>query len=472
MIKILIIDRDGPDRAALEQLLISSGRRVVFADDGPAGLAKIRSAPLDLVIMENDLPGLTGLEVLEQIRSTNPRLPVIMTSPAGATENVIEAAKLGAFDCLPRPTSDEEILRVVGMALEAGRLMRSPLSINPDPDPSARDALVGASRPMREIYKAIGRVAPTDATVLIRGESGCGKELVAQAIYQHSDRNKRPFVVVNCVAIPESLLESELFGYERGAFTGADQRRIGKIEHANGGTVFLDEIGDVPVSIQAKLLRLLQEKTIERIGGNKPIKVDVRVIAATNADLERKISTDRFREDLYYRLNVVSLNLPPLRERPEDIPALAHYFMNKFSKDLAVRNPGLTPEAIDHLVKQSWPGNVRELANVIEKCLIFSRGRPVGVKEVRTLALGEDQSTDRLTNEFDRAVVDWIRDCLDREGANRLTEMTDLIVKLIISEALEACDNNRSRTARLLGVSRPTLLYKIDKYGLGKKTGE
>ena len=268
------------------------------------------------------------------------------------------------------------------------------------------------------------------------------------------------------MAIPESLLESELFGYERGAFTGADQRRIGKIEHANGGTVFLDEIGDVPVSIQAKLLRLLQEKTIERIGGNKPIKVDVRVIAATNADLEQKISGGIFREDLYYRLNVVSLNLPPLRDRSEDIPALAHYFMGKFSKDLAVRNPGLTPEAVNHLVKQTWPGNVRELANVIEKCLIFSRGRPVGIKEVRNLAQGEEQAVRRPDGEFDQTIIDWVRDCLDRDGDNRLTDMTDRVVKVIIAEALAVCDHNRSRTARFLGVSRPTLIYKIDKYGL------
>ena len=362
--------------------------------------------------------------------------------------------------------------RVVNSALEAGRFMRSAVSLTEEPGTWGEDVLVGRSRPMREIYKAIGRVAPTDTTVLIRGESGTGKELVAKALYQHSQRAQGPFAIVNCVAIPENLLESELFGYEKGAFTGADHRRLGKIESAMGGTVFLDEIGDIPVSLQAKLLRLLQEKTIERIGGDRPIKVDVRVIAATNADLDEKIKTGRFREDLYYRLNVVALNLPALRDRPEDIPHLAEYFMAKFSKNLAVRNPGLTQEAVDHQCAHLWPGNVRELANVIEKCLIFSKGRSVGVEEVASQVQDDYPNTIRSFKEFNETLASWVRRAFRNNESDIFNKLMDHVAGLVVGEALEACQGNRSQTARLLGISRPTLLYRMEKYKLdGKSNG-
>ena len=310
-----------------------------------------------------------------------------------ATDDIIKASKLGAFEYVLKPFDEQELVKLVVLALETGRFMRLPVSMDRDPDETGGDNLIGRSQPMQEIYKAIGRVAPTDATVLIRGESGTGKELVARAIYQHSKRVTGPFVIVNCVAIPENLLESELFGYEKGAFTGADRQRIGKIEHADKGTVFLDEIGDISLSIQAKLLRLLQERSIERIGGKQPIQTDVRILAATNADLEAKIKAGRFREDLYYRINVVSLNLPSLKERLEDIPLLADYFMARFSKNLGVGNPGILPEAKEILKQYDWPGNVRELANTIEKCLIFSKGRPVSEEEVSYLVCGKEKAS-------------------------------------------------------------------------------
>ncbi len=467
MIKILIVDRDHRERQKLERLLIEVGYRVVMAETGEAALDAAGREQPDLVIMENRLAELSGLQTLEMILSAMPKLPVVMMSDFGDTEDVIKAAKLGAFDYLLKPFSEKEMMRVVNSALEAGRFMRSAVSIVDDPGGSGDDALVGRSRPMREIYKAIGRVAPTDTTVLIRGESGTGKELVAKAIYQHSKRAQGPFSIVNCVAIPENLLESELFGYEKGAFTGADNRRLGKIECAMGGTVFLDEIGDIPVSLQAKLLRLLQERTIERIGGTKPIKVDVRVIAATNADLEEKIKSGRFREDLYYRLNVVSLTLPALRDRPEDIPHLAEYFMAKFSKNLAVRNPGLTEEAIGHLARHLWPGNVRELANVIEKCLIFSKGRPVGLDEVASLVLEDDPYTIRSFKEFNETLASWVRRAFRNNEAGILNKLVDHVAGVVIGEALNICHGNRSQAARLLGISRPTLLYRMDKYNLG-----
>ncbi len=283
-------DGDRRIRRQLERLLIDKGYRVVRADSGPAVLEAVARLNFDLVLLEAGLPGLSGMETLESLRRGYPRLPVVILSETGTTEEVIRAIKLGAFDYILKPFDEDELLKVAAQAIETGRFVRQPVKLVQEGGEIGEDDFVGRSHPMQEIYKAIGHVAPTDATVLIRGESGTGKELVARAIYQHSTRVDSPFVIVNCVAIPENLLESELFGYEKGAFTGADRQRIGKIEQADGGSVFLDEIGDIPLSIQSKLLRLLQEKTIERIGGGQPIKVNVRVLAATNADLEARSS--------------------------------------------------------------------------------------------------------------------------------------------------------------------------------------
>ena len=366
----------------------------------------------------------------------------------------------------PEPYEEDDLLDVISQGLEAGRMMRSPVAISqPDTD-TAGEAIIGRSKPIQEISKAIGRVAPTDATVLIRGASGTGKELVARAIYQHSARVDGPFIVVNCVAIPEALLESELFGFERGAFTGAVKRRIGKVEQADGGTLFLDEIGDVPLPIQAKLLRLLEDRKIERIGGREPIPVDVRIIAATNRDLEAAITGERFRSDLFYRLSVVPIHLPPLADRPDDIPLLCDYFMERFALGLGVRNPGLADETYPILGAHSWPGNVRELANLMEQCLIFSRGQRVEPGTVEQLLRGtQEQSTDPF-QQIDKALAKGFRRALAGESTKLLETITNRVVRQTIAEALRHTDGNRSRAARLLGVSRPTLLAKMRKHGL------
>ena len=466
MDRIMIVDDDRRTRRKLEHLLINSGYRVIKAESSEMLLETIGHTSLDLIIMEAVLPGLSGHDVLSKLRENNQRCPVIILAKTATTDDVIKASKLGAFDYVLKPFVDQEMLKLIAMALETGRFMRSPVSLAQDPGKTSGDNLVGQSQPMQEIYKAIGRVAPTDATVLIRGGSGTGKELVARAIYQHSKRVNGPFVIVNCVAIPESLLESELFGYEKGAFTDAHRQRIGKIEYADQGTVFLDEIGDIPLSIQAKLLRLLQEKSIERIGGKRPIQTDVRIIAATNADLEAKIKTGRFREDLYYRINVVSLSLPALKERIEDIPLLADYFMAKFSKSLGVRNPGILPEAKAILKRYNWPGNVRELANTIEKCLIFSKGRPVSAEEVSYLVSGKETVQIEIPENFDAVIKRWVRNNMSSGKSNLLNDLTDHVTRLIIGETLTACNGNRSQAAKRLGVSRPTLLYKLAKFGL------
>jgi two-component system nitrogen regulation response regulator GlnG len=344
--------------------------------------------------------------------------------------------------------------------------MRSPVAISDRETDIMGEAIVGRSKPIQEVSKAIGRVAPTDATVFIRGASGTGKELVARAIYQHSTRANGPFVVVNCVAIPEPLLESELFGFERGAFTGAVKRRIGKVEQADGGTLFLDEIGDIPLPVQAKLLRLLEDRKIERIGGRDPIPVDVRILAATNRDLESAIDEGRFRSDLFYRLNVVPIHLPPLVDRTDDVALLGDYFMERFALDLGVRNPGLAAEAYPVLEGHSWPGNVRELANLIEQCLIFSRGQRVGPDTVERLLRNTAEEPISQLRALEEAVNDDFQRGVAAGATNVLEVITDRVARQLISEALRHTNGNRSHAARLLGVSRPTLLAKMRKYGL------
>ena len=469
---ILIVDDDAQLRQSFEKILTTEGHAVKTASSGEAAIAMVQAAVPDLVIMDVRMPGMSGLEAFRVMHEIEPKLPVIIMTAFGTTETAIEATKLGAFEYVLKPFENiQDILALIGQALEAGRFMRSRVELDVAPDTAAADALIGKSKPMQEVYKAIGRVAPTDATVLIRGESGTGKELVARALYQHSLRSAKPFLVINCVAIPETLLESELFGYEKGAFTGAVNRRVGKFEQAHGGTVFLDEIGDMPFSIQAKILRLLQEKSIERLGGREPIPVDVRIIAATNRDLEAALAQGRFREDLYYRLKVVTLGLPPLRERGQDITLLAEYFLSRFGREMDVSNPGVTAEAKLLLQNYQWPGNVRELANAMQKALIFSRGYPIHPEDISRAIGGQGLSADAREGQADEIVRQWVRQSLvSGDGKDVFEVCMDHFASVLISEALDLTGGNRSRAAKLLGISRPTLLSKIDKYRLKVQT--
>ena len=469
---ILIVDDDAQLRQSFEKLLTAEGHTVKTASSGETAISLVQAAVPDLVIMDVRMPGMSGLEAFQAIHEIEPKLPVIIMTAFGTTETAIEATKLGAFEYVLKPFENiQDILALIGQALEAGRFMRSRVELDVAPDTAAADAIIGRSKPMQEVYKAIGRVAPTDATVLIRGDSGTGKELVARAIYQHSLRSAKPFLVINCVAIPETLLESELFGYEKGAFTGAVNRRVGKFEQAHGGTVFLDEIGDMPFSIQAKILRLLQERSIERLGGREPIPVDVRIIAATNRDLEAALAQGRFREDLYYRLKVVTLWLPPLKERAQDITLLAEYFLARFAKEMDMGNPGATTEAKMLLQNYPWPGNVRELANAMQKALIFSRGYPIHPEDVSRAIGGESLAKEAGDQQADEIVRQWVRQTLAAGGGKDVFEACmDRFASLIISEALDLTGGNRSRAAKILGISRPTLLSKIDKYRLRVET--
>ncbi|MFH2133143.1 MAG: sigma-54 dependent transcriptional regulator [bacterium] len=474
MSTILIIEDDDQLRKSFEKLLLSEGYQVVTAASGESGLYVVKKQLPDLVVLDVRLPGMNGLETFKAIHDIAPKLQVIIMTAFGTTDTAIEATKLGAYDYVLKPFEIPEMLNLIARALDTGRFMSSPVELNATPDNLSRDAMIGRSSAMQQVYKAIGHAAPTNATVLIRGESGTGKELVARALYQHSAQSGNPFIVINCVAIPDTLLESELFGYEKGAFTGAAHRRIGKIEQAKNGTIFLDEIGDTPIHIQAKLLRLLQEKNIERLGGRESIPVNVRIIAATNRNLEKAIDNGSFREDLYYRLKVVTILLPPLRERKEDIPLLAEYVLSRHAHELKIPNPGISEAAKNQLCNYSWPGNIRELSNILQKTLIFNQDSAIDVDMINQ-AICESGAAAETTTEADGD--DFLRRWVQRRLQNDADSDPDLfnscvdsLSRILTSEALVMTDGNRSKAAKLLGLSRPTLHSKIDKYHLQLKT--
>jgi DNA-binding NtrC family response regulator len=469
MNRILVIDDDDQLRISFCKLLKEEKYGVVGAASGEAGIEIVQNEDLDLVILDMRLPGMNGIETFKQIKQMDSKLPVIIITAFGTTDIAIEATKMGAYDYVLKPFEVPEMLSLIKQAIEAGYCMRSPVEVDAAPGRFLGDAIIGQSKGMQTVYKAIGRVSQTDATVLIRGESGTGKELVARAVYQHGLRSDKSFLIINCVAIPENLLESELFGYEKGAFTGAAQRHIGKVEQANGGTVFLDEIGDMPLNIQAKILRLLQEKNIERLGGEETIPVDVRIIAATNKNLEQAILEEKFREDLYFRLKVVTIELPRLKDRPEDINGLIAYFMIKFSNELKLDNPGVQKEALTILNQYTWPGNIRELSNLIQKMLIFNRGAPISAIELEPI-FNKNEIRDLPAKMGLTAVQEWVRQSLAQKPGYSFDDFIDTLSGIVVSEALKKTNGNRSRAAKLLGVSRPTLHAKIDKYKIKLKT--
>lgn len=477
MNRILIIDDDRQLCLSFAKILSQEGYETATAFTGADGIEKVKSNIPDLVILDVRLPDIGGLEVFEVIHGLLPKLPVIIITAYSSTETAIGAIQKGAYDYIFKPFDVPEMLQLVEKALDAGRCMSLPVDVNPGGESfTDREALVGNSSPMLDVYKAIGRVSSTDATVLIRGESGTGKELASRAIYNHSQRVDKPFMVINCVAIPETLLESELFGYEKGTFTGAAHRRVGKIEQARGGTVFLDEIGDMPLSIQAKFLRLLQENSIERLGGKETIDVDVRIIAATNMNLETAVANGRFREDLYYRLRVVTITLPTLRERKEDIDILVEYLMARLSAEMSVNNPGINTEALNKINQYDWPGNIRELSNILKKALIFNRGAPLQPEDITVsshhpLFRSGENGKVSVAGDTD-GIQSWIRALLNSDKKEKIFDSCmDHVAALLVQEALVITQGNRSRAAKLLGISRPTLHAKIEKYGLGTASG-
>ena len=462
--RILLIEDDSGITDTLQRVLAAEGHEVAIEKRGDDGLARAIKDSFNLVITDLKLPGLNGLELVRQLHTAKPRLPIILVTAFGTTETAIEAMKVGAYDYLLKPFDIPQLIELVRKAADSNRRMSEPVGLGETS--RSRDALIGRSQAMQDIYKEIGRVASKPVTVLVRGETGTGKELIARAIYQHSDRANAPFIAINCAAIPETLLESELFGHERGAFTGADAKRIGRFEQADHGTIFLDEIGDLTPGTQAKLLRVLQEKTLQRLGGKETIPVDVRIVAATHRDLETAIREKQFREDLYYRLNVVAITLPPLRHRREDIPDLVRYFLGKHGPDLGNANPSIHPEAVEFLQSQSWPGNVRELENVMRKALLAAQGYTINLDHV-SAALnkigGEVYSAMRPFGEY----VDELL------AAARREEITDAYARVLetaerelFARAIQQARGNQAKAARWLGISRITMKAKLVQFGL------
>jgi DNA-binding NtrC family response regulator len=441
--------------------------RVVVAQNGNQGVELVRRAPPDVVLLDLHVSDHHGLEVYRSIRAIDARIPVIFIATAKTADAAIETVKHGAFDYLHKPLDLVQLQRVVTDALEVAR-MRLPVRLaEAVPHPETDGAMLGASPRMLDIYKAIGRVAAQDVTVLITGESGTGKELVARAIYQHSSRSSAPFLALNCAAIPENLLESELFGHERGAFTGADRRRIGKFEQCNGGTVLLDEIGDMPLALQAKILRLLQDQTFERLGGNETIRTDVRLIASTHRDLRVRAAEDKFRPDLYYRLGVFTIHLPPLRDRVEDLPILVQHYLRRFSAELGREVREIAPEAMARLRAYPWPGNIRELQSVLRQALLRASGTVllpaflpdlVGIPPVRS-------STPVISEPvFD--LERFIRMRLAPATHDLSAETHREVDRLLMTLALEYTHGNHRDAARLLGISRQTMRVKLRALGL------
>lgn len=467
--KILIVDDDAQLRTSFEKILRLEGYDTMTASSGEAGIQMVAQNRPGCVIMDVRLPGMDGLSAFTEMKKTDPRLPVIIMTAFGTTDIAIEATKLGAFDYVLKPFDVASVLSLISQALQAGRAMQEPVAVGGGPESPTGDAIIGASPAMQNIYKAIGRVAATDATVLIRGESGTGKELVARAIYQHSTRADKPFLIINCVAIPETLLESELFGYEKGAFTGAATRRVGKIERANRGSILLDEIGDMPINIQAKLLRLLEERKIERLGGREPIPVDVRIIAATNRNLEEAVAEGRFREDLYYRLNVVPLETPPLRGRGEDIALLARHFLARYASLFAKAVPEPDRAFLAALARYPWPGNVREFENAMEYLVNML---PEGVAPHEGLlppkvrqALGADAAVPPVPAGSGEPGVEGQE--APQATILTLAEMEKQAIASGIARFGSGLKGKRT-TAEALGISLATLYRKLKEYGLEK----
>jgi len=465
MAHLLLIDDDpGLIPEQVHNAFPAPSHRVEVAATGAAGLNLVRSDPPDVILLDLRLPDQSGLEVYHGIRKADARIPVIFVTMAKTADTAIEAMKQGAFDYLFKPLDLRQVRRVVGAALEVGQRMRAPAVVTETSDADVDGAILGGCAAMREVYKAIGRVAGQDVTVLICGETGTGKELIARAIYQHSSRAKAPFMALNCAAIPENLLESELFGHEKGAFTGADRRRIGKFEQCTGGTILLDEIGDMPLTLQAKILRLLQEQSFERVGGNETVRTDVRLIAATHRDLKALSAEGKFRPDLYYRLTVFTIHLPPLRERGEDLSMLVQHYLRRCSRELGRDVQEIAPEAMERLRSYSWPGNIRELQSVVKQALLQAHGSVLLASFLPEFSTSSPEGTAPASANLE--LETFIRQRLQPDTHDLYSEAHGHVDRFLLTCVLEYTGGSQHKAARLLGMARQTLRLKLRDLGL------
>ena len=476
MEKILLIDDDDGLNHFLNRFFKRKGYAVTTCLTGEAALEIIADESFDLILLDYKMPGINGLDTLKAIKTAQVKTPVVIMTAYGNTDTAIEAMKRGAYDYLNKPFQREALSRIAAEALVLNRQMKEVVYL-PDPvtphgarSPEGSLKIVGRSKTMQAVYKIIGQIAEKDVSVLIGGESGTGKELVARAIYHHSRRNEAPFMAINCAAIPEQLFESELFGYEPGAFTGAQQTKLGKIERCHGGTCFLDEIGDMSMALQAKLLRVLQEGEFERVGGKETLKADARIIAATNKNLALEVQNGRFREDLYWRLKVITIQLPPLRNRIEDIPELVDCFVARFSREYAKPIRHVAEDVMQRFRSYAWPGNVRELENCVRRAVILCAGDVITQEHIDLLDNHEPdliEATDRerlvkhLKDTMQSVLPEILK--LSKEGGIH-ANIIEIVEETIIVSALEECDNNQVKAASLLGISRNTLRHRIKKY--------
>ena len=458
--RVLVVDDDAGHRQTLLTILKSWGYGVRAVENGALAVDAVKESPVDLALMDVRMAVMDGLTALSRIRSYNPAIPVLVMTAYSSVESAVEALKNGAYDYLTKPLDFEVLKLTLERALEHAGLKTENEELKRQlTQPFELGALKGRSRPMRDLVTLVAMVAPTEATALILGESGTGKELVARSIHVNSARAGNPLVVVNCAAMTETLLESELFGHEKGAFTGADRRREGRFAQADGGTLFLDEIGEMPASMQAKLLRVIQEREVQPVGSDRVRKVDVRILAATHRDLAAEVAAGRFREDLYYRLNVVTVRIPPLRERTEDVPVLAQHFLARYAEKNRKEARGFTPLAMDLLVKYPWPGNVRELENAVERAVILMTGQHVTEAELpRPVVQGWRDERPASTAAAPEP----------EPGGNGTASLTD-VEKQAIARALSSSGGNKSEAARTLGITRKTLHAKLKKYGLEER---
>ncbi len=437
----------------LQEYLEGEGHTVTTACDGEEGFLKFGEIQPEVIITDMKMPKLSGIELLKKVKSVNPDVIVITMTAFATIESAIEAMREGAYDYIIKPFSIDQIKLIMNKVGEKISLIKENKYLKSQLQTIYRfDNLIGQSGKMKEMYELISRVLDNRATVMITGETGTGKELIARAIHYNGPRANGPFIKVNCAAIPEGLLESELLGHEKGSFTGAINKKEGKFEIADGGTIFLDEIGEVPVSIQVKLLRVLQTREFERVGGNQTIKVDVRIIAATNRDLTQAIAEGRFRSDLYYRLNVVPISVPPLRERITDISILTEHFIKKFSEENRRPAMKVTKEAMEAFIKYSWPGNVRELENIIERIVILSKNTTIDLADLPAHLLPKDNQLEQLS--------------VPSVGKHKMTEVVDYIEHKMIEEALKMTNGQQTQAAEILGINRGSLIYKMKKFNL------
>ena len=449
---ILIVDDEDAQRSILKGYLEKKGYKIYSASSGTEGIKTVQNNLIDIVLSDFKMPDKTGIEVLEEVKKINPEISFVILTAYGTIEDAVKAMRLGAFDYISKPVDLDELDLMIERIIEHNNL-KSEIQIlkNQLKEKFKIDSFISHSAKMEEVLSVAARAADSKATILITGESGTGKEVLAKSIHYVSPRKEKPFIAVNIPALPETLLESELFGHEKGAFTGADKAKKGRFELADGGTIFLDEIGDIPINLQVKLLRVLQEHQIEKVGSSKNINIDVRIIAATHQNLEGKIKDGSFREDLYYRLNIVSLHIPPLRERREDILPLIDYFIEKYAKENNRNKLTLSKEAVDSLIKYNFPGNVRELENIIERAVVLCRSETITLNDLPNIVKGFKAE----------------EEILQKESGSLIDQVEELEKKLIF-DALSSANGNQSQAGRMLGLTERNLRYKMQKYGIKK----